>query len=224
MEGSHAWRRWAGYFVASAYEPSHDREYAAIRNAAALIDVTPLWKYMVRGKDAAKLLDRIVTRDVAKCKVGQVLYTPWCDSAGKVIDDGTVSRLGENEFRLTAADPTLRWLDVNATGMDVTIEDTSFQTCALALQGPLAREVLKHAADGDVAGLKFFRVVDATIGGAPVQVSRTGYTGDLGYEIWIPNEHAVAVWDALMAAGKNYGILPAASWPSTWRASRRGWS
>lgn len=212
MEGSHAWRRWAGYFVASAYEPSHDREYAAIRNAAALIDVTPLWKYMVRGKDAAKLLDRIVTRDVAKCKVGQVLYTPWCDSAGKVIDDGTVSRLGENEFRLTAADPTLRWLDVNATGMDVTIEDTSFQTCALALQGPLAREVLKHAADGDVAGLKFFRVVDATIGGAPVQVSRTGYTGDLGYEIWIPNEHAVAVWDALMAAGKNYGIVPAGIW------------
>lgn len=207
-----AWRRWAGYFVASAYEPSHDREYAAIRNAAALIDVTPLWKYMVRGRDAARLLDRVVTRDVQKCKVGQVLYTPWCDSAGKVIDDGTVARLGEAEFRVTAADPSLRWLELNAAGMDVRIEDTSFQTCALALQGPRSREVLSVATEGAAADLKYFRVMKARIGGATVEISRTGYTGDLGYEIWIQSEHAVAVWDALMAAGAGYGITPAGIW------------
>src|SRR5678816_2476566 len=118
---SHAWRRWAGHIVASSYELSHEREYHAIRSAAALIDVSPLYKYLVRGRDAAQLLDRMVTRDVAGVKVGQVLYTSWCDAAGKVLDDGTIARLGENVFRLTSADPNLRWLDANAVGLEVTI-------------------------------------------------------------------------------------------------------
>jgi aminomethyltransferase len=212
MAHSNAWRRWSGYFVASAYEPAHDREYAAIRNAAALIDVTPLWKYMVEGKDAERLLDRVVTRDVSKCKVGQVQYTAWCDTHGKVVDDGTLQRLASDRFRFTAADPSLRWLELNATGMDVRIRDESFETCALAIQGPLSRTILAQVADGEVAKLKFFGVTNATIAGAPVQISRTGYTGDLGYEIWIPRDQAVAVWDALMKVGANYGLTPAGIW------------
>src|SRR5215472_15411689 len=120
MEGQ-AWRRWAGHLVASSYELTHDREYAAIRNAAALIDVTPLYKYSVAGPDAGRLLDRVIVRDVAKLKVGQVYYTPWCDAQGKVIDDGTLARLDERTFRMTAADPSLRWLSMNAVGMDVTV-------------------------------------------------------------------------------------------------------
>ncbi len=212
MEQSLAFRRWAGYFVASAYDAAHDREYAAIRNAAALIDVTPLWKYRITGRDAARLLDRVVTRNVAKATVGQVLYTCWCDAAGKVIDDGTISRLGEQTFRMTSADPSLRWLELNAAGMDVTIEDVSFQTGALALQGPRSREILAELTDGAISSLKYFRVTDAKIGGVPIQISRTGYTGDLGYELWIPESGAVAVWDALIKVGGSYGITPAGIW------------
>src|SRR5206468_11420681 len=137
------WRRWAGYQMASAYDPYPEREYAAIRNAAALIDVSPLYKYRIQGRDAARLLDRMVTRDVTKAKVGQVLYTPWCDAHGKVIDDGTISRLDDQTFRLTSAEPNLRWLSMNAVGLDVAMDDVSEQTGALALQGPLSRTILQ---------------------------------------------------------------------------------
>jgi aminomethyltransferase len=211
MEGQ-TWRRWAGYLVASAYELTHDREYTAIRNSAALIDVTPLYKYMVTGPDAVRLLDRVVTRDVQKLKLHQVMYTPWCDPHGKVIDDGTISRLGEQTFRMTAADPSLRWLTMNAVGMDVNIEDISDSVGALALQGPSARVILQKAADGDIDGLKYFRVTECAIGGVKVTVSRTGYTGDLGYEIWMPADGALAVWDALIAIGTPYGVTPAGIW------------
>ncbi|MGH7700034.1 MAG: aminomethyltransferase family protein [Gemmatimonadales bacterium] len=203
------WRRWAGYVVASSYELAHDREYHAIRSAAALIDVSPLYKYLIAGPDAARLLDRVVTRDVASCRLHQVLYTPWCDTAGKQIDDGTVSRLEETTFRLTAAEPNLRWLHLNATGLRVTIEDVSDTVAALALQGPLARDVLRGAADGDVDGLRFFRLTRATIRGVSVTVSRTGYTGDLGYEIWLDAADALPVWDAVVEAGMPYGLTPA---------------
>ena len=121
------WRRWAGYQAASAYDPHPDREYAAIRNAAALIDVSPLYKYVISGPDSVRLLDRMVTRDLSKCRVGQVFYTPWCDAAGKVVDDGTISRLAEHTFRLTSADSSLRWLHMNAVGMNVSITDVSEQ-------------------------------------------------------------------------------------------------
>src|SRR5215208_8123652 len=137
------WRRWAGYQVASAYDSHPDREYAAVRNAAALFDVSPLYKYLIRGPDAARLLDRMVTRDVTKCAVGQVYYTPWCDAHGKVIDDGTVSRLDERTFRLTSADSSLRWLSMNSVGLDVKVEDVAERTAALALQGPLSRAILR---------------------------------------------------------------------------------
>jgi aminomethyltransferase len=204
-----AWRRWAGYVVASSYELSHEREYHAVRSAAALFDVSPLYKYLIRGRDAARLLDRIVTRDVQKCKVGQVLYTPWCDARGKVIDDGTVSRLDEKTFRMTAADPSIRWLHLNATGLEVTIEDVSERTAALSLQGPNARAILELAGGRELSALKYFRLTAGKIRGVPVTISRTGYTGDLGFEVWIDAARALPVWDALIEVGTGYGITPA---------------
>lgn len=203
-----AWRRWAGYVAASAYELSHEHEYAAIRNAAALLDVTPLYKYHVTGRDAERLLDHVVTRDVTKCRVGQVLYTPWCDANGKVIDDGTLARLAEDRFRLTSAEPNLRWLARNAVGLDVTIEDVSDHIAALALQGPTSRAVLDEVVDTDFGALGFFRIAPARIRGREVTISRTGYTGDLGYEIWLRNEDAEVVWDALIEDGRPHGIVP----------------
>ena len=206
------WRRWSGYQMASAYDPHPDREYAAIRNAAALIDVSPLHKYMLTGADAGRLLDRMITRDMARCAVGQVYYTPWCDAAGKVIDDGTVSRLAEAAYRLTSADSSLRWLYMNAVGMKVQIDDVSERVGALALQGPLALAILNEASPADFGRLKYFRLVETTVGGVPVTVSRTGYTGDLGYEIWVEAPRAEALWDSLIQAGTHYGITPAGVW------------
>src|ERR1043166_7080559 len=189
-----AWRRWGGYSVASAYELQPEHEYAAIRNAAALIDVSPLYKYRLTGRDAARLLDRMVTRDVMKAKVGQVLYTPWCDARGKVIDDGTISRLDDTTFRLTSAEPNLRWLTMNAVGLDVAMDDVSEATGALALQGPLSRTILQQVSPADFSSLKYFRLVHTTVRDIPVTISRTGYTGDLGYELWVDAPRAVAVW------------------------------
>src|SRR5262245_12074410 len=186
----------------------HEHEYNAIRNACALIDISPLFKYRITGRDATKLLNRVITRDVAKMTKGQVFYTPWCDEEGKVIDDGTLSRLEESTYRMTAADPNLRWLRTNALGMDVNIEDLSEKTAALALQGPTAGKLLKTVAQADVTNLKYFRVTSGTIAGVPVDISRTGYTGDLGYEIWIPWNDAVKVWDALMENGRQFDIHP----------------
>jgi aminomethyltransferase len=202
------WRDWAGFFAVSCYEVSHEREYNAIRNAAALIDISPLFKYRLTGKDAARLVDRIITRDAAKIAVGQVVYTSWCDGDGKVIDDGTVSRLEESVFRWTAAEPNLRWFREGSLGLDVQVEDVSEQTAALALQGPTSREILKAVTDGDIASLKYFRVRPFKLRGIPVEISRTGYTGDLGYEIWLEASRALEVWDALMEAGRAFDVTP----------------
>jgi aminomethyltransferase len=203
------YREWSGYYAVSAYESHHEHEYNAIRNAAALIDVSPLFKYMVTGPDAARLVDRLITRDVSKMGVGQVFYTPWCDEHGKVIDDGTVSRLGERVFRWTAADPSLRWFRQNARGFDVNIDDISEEVAALALQGPTSAGLLRVVSDVDIDRLKYFRVSTGTISGVTVDISRTGYTGDLGYEIWMPSRDAVRVWDALMEKGKPFDIKAA---------------
>ena len=204
---SHAWRRWAGYIVASSYELSHEREYHAIRAAAALFDVSPLYKYRVQGRDAARLLDRVVTRNVLRSQPGQVLYTPWCNAAGKVIDDGTVARLREDEFRMTCAEPNLRWLEANALGLEVAISDVSASIAALSLQGPSSLSILEEL--GEIPPLKYFRLAQATLRGIPVTLTRTGYTGDLGFEIWLESERAIALWDALVDAGTSYGIQPA---------------
>jgi aminomethyltransferase len=203
------YREWSGYYTVSAYESHHEHEYNAIRNAAALIDVSPLFKYMVTGPDASRLVDRLITRDVSKMTVGQVFYTPWCDEHGRVIDDGTVSRLGDQTFRWTAADPSLRWFRQNARGMNVQIEDVSEDIAAVALQGPTSAKLLRAVAKADIDRLKYFRVTSGTIAGVPVDISRTGYTGDLGYEIWMPAARALDVWDALMVGGRPFDIKPA---------------
>ena len=201
-----SYREWSGYFAVSVYETHHEHEYNAIRNAAALIDVTPLFKYLVTGKDATKLVNRVIARDIHKVALGQVIYCCWCDAQGKVIDDGTITHLEENTYRWTAADPSLRWFRQNALGLDVQIEEISEQVAALALQGPTSARILQRVAEADIANLKYFRMTRGLIRGVPVDISRTGYTGDLGYEIWIPWEQAVRVWDALMEAGRSFDI------------------
>jgi len=202
------WRRWAGYIVVGSYDLLLDREYWAIRDAAALIDITPLMKYIIEGPDAAKLLHRMTPRDVLKMAVGQVFYTGWCDDDGKLLDDGTISRLAETKFRLTSAEPSLRWLAMNAVGMDVTITEVTDQVAALSLQGPKSRTILNKVCAKSLDKLKFFRLMETKLAGIPVTISRTGYTGDLGYEIWMPAEKALTVWDALIEAGHDYGIVP----------------
>jgi glycine cleavage system T protein (aminomethyltransferase) len=203
------WREWSGYFASSAYADHHDIEYNAIREAAALIDVSPLFKYEISGPDAMRLVDRVITRDATKLRIGQVYYTPWCNEFGKVIDDGTIHRLAEDHLRWTAADPQLRWLGLNASGLAVRIEETTEQVAALALQGPLSRSVLEAATGESFADLRYFRRREARIGRLAVDVSRTGYTGDLGYELWVEAGRAVALWDAVMEAGRPFGIRPA---------------
>jgi aminomethyltransferase len=203
------YREWAGYFAVSSYEEHHEHEYNAIRNAAALIDVSPLFKYLITGPDAARFVDRLITRDLSKMSVGQVYYTPWCDERGYVIDDGTVTRLGETRFRWTAADPNLRWFTQNAAGLQVNVADISEEVAALALQGPTSARLLRAVSTADIDRLKYFRVTSGSIGGVTVEISRTGYTGDLGYEIWIPAASAVQVWDALMEEGRPFDIKPA---------------
>lgn len=202
------WRYWSGYFVPSSYEVHHDVEYYAIRNSAALIDITPLYKYDVKGKDALNLVNRVVTKDMKKSKDGQVVYSAWCDEEGYTLQDGTVFRIGPDFMRVNAADPTYRWLQINALGMDVTIEDVTDNFAALALQGPLSRDILRQLVH-DIDKLKYFRVMDELVEGIPILIARAGYTGDLGYELYIPAENAVAFYDILMEAGKPYGITPA---------------
>ena len=204
------WRNWSGYAAAISYEPSHEYEYYAVRSGAGLFDVSPLKKYEVTGPDAAWFVDRLITRDATKCSAGRVLYTPWCDEAGKVIDDGTVHRIEDDTFRITSADPSLRWFQDCALGMDVSVRDVSTELAALALQGPTSRDILGQVVTGaDVAGLPFFAVASGRVGPTPITISRTGYTGDLGYEIWLSPEHAEPLWDTLMDVGRGYGIAPA---------------
>jgi glycine cleavage system T protein (aminomethyltransferase) len=208
------WRRWSGHTVASAYEMTHDREYLALRNACVLIDVSPLYKYQITGADALRFLNRLVTRDVSKCAIGGMLYTPWCDSHGKVIDDGTVAHLGGQRYRLTSAEPNLRWLEDNAIGMQVRVEDVSEQIAALALQGPQSRQLLMTLTNAPLTDLKYYRFVDTVIADTPVMISRTGYTGDLGYELWLHADRASTerVWDALIGAGRAFALQPAGIW------------
>jgi aminomethyltransferase len=203
------YREWSGYYTVSVYEMHHEHEYNAIRNSAALIDISPLFKYRVTGRDATKFVNRVISRDINKVTVDQVIYCCWCDPEGKVIDDGTITRLGENDYRWTAADPSLRWFRQNALGLNVSIEDISEQTAALALQGPMSGRLLREVTDAKIENLKYFRVTRGKIAGVPVDISRTGYTGDLGFEVWMPWKDAVKVWDALIAKGKAFDIHPA---------------
>ena len=200
------WREWSGYFAASVYDTSHIHEYFAIRNQAALIDVSPLYKYVLRGPDAPRLVDRVISRDATKIKPGQVVYAAWCDEHGKVIDDGTVARLDDDSYRWTAADPNLRWFELNARGLDVQIDDISESTAAIALQGPQSRAVLSALTGTDWVDLPYYRRRTTKAGKIALDVSRTGYTGDLGYELWVDAKQAVALWDRLIEVGRQFGI------------------
>jgi aminomethyltransferase len=202
-------KEWSGYYTVGAYEMTHEHEYNAIRNSTAMIDITPLFKYHVRGRDATKFVNRVITRDITKVAVDQVIYCCWCDPQGKVIDDGTITRLGENEYRWTAADPSLRWFQQNSLGLDVQIEDISEKLAALALQGPTSGKLLIAVAGPEIAKLKYFRVAHTKIAGVAVDISRTGYTGDLGYEVWVPWNDALKVFDELMTKGGAFDIHPA---------------
>jgi aminomethyltransferase len=207
---SHEWREWAGYQVASTYEPSHEREYFAIRNAVALIDVSPLYKYEIRGPDATRLVNRIITRDITRCAIGQIFYTPWCDDDGKVIDDGTVAHLDDNFYRITAAESNLAWFQDCGINMDVAVSDVSEDLAVLAVQGPFARHILRGVIQGiDLEELSYYRVRQGIFRDSSAWVSRTGYTGDLGYEIWISPDAAPHLWDMLMDTGEEFGVVPA---------------
>ena len=208
LNESQEWRRWSGYLSATNYELTHENEYFAIRTKAALLDITPLYKYLIQGPDAQRFLDRLVTRNINICKVGQVMYTPWCDEDGKVIDDGTVQRISEHKFRITSAEPNLEWLEYNELGMDLIISDDSVTTAALALQGPNSRKILNAVSSDSLNSLKFFWMMDTMFNDIPVSISRTGYTGDLGYEIWMDTNDALFIWDLLLEKGEPYGITP----------------
>ena len=206
---SYAWKNWSGYCAVSAYTHAVEREYFAFRQSAGLLDITPLYKYDLRGPGAGPLLSWMTIKDAAQLKVGKVTYCCWCTEAGKVIDDGTIARLDGDHYRLTAAEPSLHWLDRLGARFDVRIEDTTQTVAALALQGPTSRDILRRVCDADMDGLKYFRIVKARLEDAEVWISRTGYTGDLGYEIWMNNADAIRVWDALIHAGRDHGIEPA---------------
>jgi len=206
---SQNWVEWSGYLSAQTYEMDHIHEYNAIRLSAGLFDVSPLYKYSIRGRDAVALLNRVVTRDVSKCRTGQVIYAAWCDDDGKIIDDGTIARVGEDHFRMTAATPTLYWLEDNAFGMEVEIEDVSDAYGAVSLQGPTSRDILQQLTDAEMSDLKYFHLLETKLAGAPVMITRTGYTGDLGYEVFAEPEHCERIWDSLMETGASYKLLPA---------------
>ena len=207
-----AYKEWAGCYAVCRYDTYHDREYYALRHQATLMDATPLYKYELRGRNAADLASRLTVRDYGKHKVGRVSYVCWCDQHGKVLDDGTVTVLDEDHLRLTSAEPALAWLQRNARGLDVTITDVSRSIAALALQGPLSRDVLRGIVGAGIDDLGFFRAMPARLavdgGPADVVITRTGYTGDLGYELWMANDDALAVYDAVMESGTPLGMLP----------------
>ena len=203
------WKRWGPYYAVDAYLLQHDLEYFAIRSAAGLIDVTPLCKYRVHGKESSLFLSQVMVRDITRLRAGRVAYTCWCDDDGKVVGDGTVMRRGEDEFLVTTTDPAFSWLHRFRRGYDVMITDQTAATAALALQGPYARDILQEVAEEDITGLRYFATQPAQLAGCPAWVSRTGYTGDLGYELWMDPADAVPVWDALVEAGNGYALRPA---------------
>ncbi len=213
------YKEWAGCYAVRRYDVYHEREYYALRHAVTVMDATPLYKYEVSGADAARFLSWLTVRDFAAHKPGRVSYVAWCDPRGKVLDDGTITRLDERRFRVTSAEPSWAWLADHARGFDVALADSSRSLAVLAVQGPHARALVRAlvaagGADGAALdALGYFRALE-TRGGAArgpafdLTVTRTGYTGDLGYELWVANEHALALWDALAEAGAPLGLQP----------------
>jgi len=196
---------WAGYTTVDVFT-TVEQEYFAIRNAATLYDLTPMVKYRIAGPDALAYLNRLVTRDLAKLKPGRVAYCVWCDGNGQVLDDGTVFRIAEAEYRLCTAERQIDWLLDSAIGFDVEISEITDQIAALALQGPTSCAILKNAGLAGIERLKPFELGHFALDRSSLMVSRTGFTGDLGYELWMSPSAALPVWDALMEAGRSRGI------------------
>jgi len=201
------WEHWSNHLAAVRYQMSEKAEYFAIRNAAGIFDTSPLYKYRFTGPDAGRYLTGVLARDPGTCRVGRAQYTLWCDDRGFVIEDGVLLRLADDEYLLTAAEPNLAYFEGLRDGLDVGIEDVSAGWGILAIAGPYARGIVGTVAPAG-AELGFFHVARMKLAGVDVIVSRTGYTGDLGYEIWAPSENALAVWDAVWAASRGRGVVP----------------
>jgi aminomethyltransferase len=201
------WHRWKDYTTADAYFDAA-LEYSAIRNACGVFDLCPMTKHRITGPDALAFLNRLVTRDVAKIKPGKVGYCVWCDDNGQVIDDGTIFHLREGDYRLCSQERQLDWLSRSALGFDVSIVEDTHEIAALALQGPTSCAVLRRMGCQGIEHLPPFGIAYFPFNGNELMVSRTGFTGDLGYELWIDVRHALPLWDALFAAGEVHGIRP----------------
>jgi aminomethyltransferase len=190
------------------YAPDHTQEYMAVRTSCAVFDVSPIPKYDIHGPDALRYLNRLVTQDISRCAVSRVLYTPLCNDKGQIIDDGLVTRLDDQFFRLTTGNPILYWMEDNTAGLDVTIEDVTESIGTLSLQGPYSRDLLNTLSIMDFDRLRYFQTTRAELAGIPLEISRTGYTGDLGYELWVDSHQAVPLWDVLFEAGEAYSLIP----------------
>ncbi|MGO1118319.1 aminomethyltransferase family protein [Rhodovibrionaceae bacterium A322] len=204
------WERWNGYQTATTLI-SEAEEYFAVRASCSLYDISPMIKYRVSGSDAAKVVNRIMTRDVDRLKVGRVLYSPWCDGRGRIIEEGTIFRLEENLFQINAAEHQLHWFQQCALGYDCTIEDMSDELAGLSLQGPLSRALLEDIGLGEAGKLRFFQIGQFDFEGDQIMITRTGYTGDLGYELWVKPEQAPALWDRLMSRELERYVRPIGS-------------
>ena len=198
------WAAWSGYTTALCYRDAA-MEHTAIRNAASVYDLCPMVKYRITGAQAAAYLNRLTVRNAAKLSPGGVQYTVWCDDAGKVLDDGTLFRHSATEYLLCCQERHLPWLLDSAAGYDVTVREVTEEIAALSLQGPTSATVLK-AAGFDVSDLRPFRMAQFAFAGAEITISRTGFTGDLGYELWATPDQALPLWDHLFGAGAPYGI------------------
>ena len=201
------WEHWANHLAALKYQASEKFEYFAIRNAAGLFDTSPLFKYWIHGPDAERFLAGVMARDPRRLVPGRAQYTLWCDDRGFVIEDGVLLRTAPDEFLLTAAEPNLAYFRDLSGGLDVGVDELTEGYGVLAVQGPKSREILASLAP-EITTLPYFGLAKVTIGGVQVLVSRTGYTGDLGYEIWAPAASAVAVWDAVWGASRGRGVIP----------------
>ncbi|HEX7067746.1 MAG TPA: aminomethyltransferase family protein, partial [Candidatus Limnocylindria bacterium] len=201
------WQHWSGHLVVTRYMASDKFEYLAVRNGVGVLDTSPLYKYRIAGRDAERFLSGMLARDIRTCAPGNAQYTTWLDDRGFVLEDGVVLRHAADDFLLTSAEPNFAWFADRIGRLSVTIEEMSLDIGTLAIQGPRSREVLARLVPS-VTELPFFGITSATIGGRPVTVSRTGYTGDLGYEIWAASPDALDVWDALWEAAEGYGVLP----------------
>ena len=204
------WVRWMG-FQSPAFFDSEQSEYFAIRHGASVYDVSPLIKYSIRGRDAARFVDFLVTRDMTKVKPLQVAYTAWCEDDGKMIEEGTVFRLAENDFILNAALHQLHWLGEAAYGFDVAIEEVTDRLCGLSLQGPTSRDILAAFGIAGIEKLPHFGIRETTVDGHWLRIDRAGYTGDLGYEIWVEPKDALWLWETLFRLGERYKIAPIGS-------------